>query len=636
MAKTRPARPGEAAALTALVRRSKAHWRYGAAFLAACAPELRVREAELTARRIVVAENGRGELLGLASLEDVGVLEHVEASEDAEDIAGGEEAEDGEEADGGPGRGGRTARLGLLFVEPSAIGRGVGRLLYLDTVRRAASLGFRRLLIDADPHAAGFYRAMGAVPAAGSPPGLVRFAVAPAPLAGWARAWTGGGPAVHVGNVAEFNGQFADASLGGTQRAAHDYACLAAFYSPRPAALLLPGPVPRWWAEAVGRALGWGPEVEVYDGLAGRGPGLSEAVLARPALARRMRECGLPLVPWGRTEPYARLAGLPWRPDALRYESKSRAHALFARILAGGGHPAVTLPAQWRAGSRRAAVRWVAARARAGESTVLKSEHGVGGSGTTLVTPDRVRAAGGARALVRGLPRGPLLVEEYVHGPAEGEAPRDLTYDGFVDGEGRPHRVGAALMDVADGGYRGATVGPGVVPAQLEGPLLAFGAAVGRELAAAGHRGWFDVDFVVDAAGRLAPTEANLRLTGPSAAFMVAARLDALRGAGHLVRIADRVELGARLPEAQLEEVCAGLARDCAGLGAVFVPAIPTAAFDPAPWLGVLVAAHSREVLDAAEALVRERARAVGEDFAVGERGQPSEPDGGAAGLRVR
>ncbi|KJY17155.1 hypothetical protein VR44_40125, partial [Streptomyces katrae] len=127
MAKTRPARPGEAAALTALVRRSKAHWGYGAAFLAACAPELRVREEELTARRIVVAENGRGELLGLASLED------VEASEDAEDIAGGVNIAGGEEADGGPGRGGRTARLGLLFVEPSAIGRGVGRLLYLDT-----------------------------------------------------------------------------------------------------------------------------------------------------------------------------------------------------------------------------------------------------------------------------------------------------------------------------------------------------------------------------------------------------------------------------------------------------------------------------------------------------------------------
>lgn len=96
---------------------------------------------------------------------------------------------------------------------------------------------------------------------------------------------------------------------------------------------------------------------------------------------------------------------------------------------------------------------------------------------------------------------------------------------------------------------------------------------------------------------------------------MVAARLDALRGAGHLVRIADRVELGARLPEAQLDELCADLARACADRGAVFVPAIPTGAFDPAPWLGVLVAAHSLEALDAAEAAVRSGAAAVGAMF---------------------
>lgn len=77
----------------------------------------------------------------------------------------------------------------------------------------------------------------------------------------------------------------------------------------------------------------------------------------------------------------------------------------------------------------------------------------------------------------------------------------------------------------------------------------------------------------------------------------------------------DRVELGARLPEALAGELCAALARGCAALGAVFVPAIPTAAFDPVPWLGVLVAAHTREAVDAAEALVRAEAAAVGAMF---------------------
>lgn len=467
MAELRAARPAEAGALTELVLRSKAHWGYGAEFLAACAPELRIGAGDVVRRRIVVAQGAAGArsgggpaaVLGLASL------------------------------DGEPPLG----RLGLLFVEPAAIGSGVGRLLYRDVLRRAAGLGFRRLLIDADPHATGFYRAMGAVasgpepePEPGPEPdagpdatgGLVRFEVAPVPLADWARAWTGGRAAVHVGNVAEYNAQFADASLDREQHAAHHYACLAAFYSPRPAALVLPRPVPPGWISLLGRQLDWPAGVEVYDGLAERDPGLSDAVRSRPALAARLTgtaaeagadtgvgaEAGAPLVPWGLTAPFARLARRPWRPDELRYESKSAAHGLFGRILAEGGHPAITLPAQWRADTRRTAVRLLASRTKAGESTVLKSEHGVGGSGTTVMTPGRVRAAGGARAVVRALPRGPLLVEEYVRGPADPAEPRDLTYDGFVDPRGRVHEVGGAVMDVADGGYRGATVGPGCSP----------------------------------------------------------------------------------------------------------------------------------------------------------------------------
>ncbi|MFD9568626.1 GNAT family N-acetyltransferase [Streptomyces sp. NPDC059982] len=626
MAKVRAARHGEARALTALVMRSKAYWGYDAEFLAGCAPELALRDGELTARRVVVAENPGGRVLGLAS------LELPEPGADGR----------GASAPGGAAPGGVVARLGLLFVEPSVIGRGIGRLLYRDALRRAVALGVRRLLIDSDPYAAGFYRAMGAVASAGGPAGLVRFEVAPVPLAGWARAWTGGAPAVHVGNVAEFNAQFADASLDRAYRTAHDYACLAAFYSPRPAALVLPRPVPPGWIRLVGRQLDWGPGVEVYDGLAEHAPGLSEAVLARPALAARVAGRGLPLVPWGRTRPYGRLAGLEWRPRELRYESKSAAHALFAGILARGGHPGITLPAQWRAATRRAAARLLAERARAGRATVLKSEYGVGGSGTTVLTPERVRAAGGARAVLRGLPRGPLLVEEYVPDPAHG--PRDLTYDGFVTGGGRPYEVGAAVMEVADGAYRGATVGPGVVPAALAGPLRAFGAAVGRELAGSGYRGWFDVDFVADGAGRLAPTEVNLRLTGPSAAFMVAARLNELRGAGHLVRIVDRVELGARLPEAPLDQLCADLAAACAAAGAVFLPAIVTGAFDPAPWLGVMVAARDAAGLEAAEALVRAGARAAGADFGgfgdcgdfTGAGGRQSSKSKGERGARSR
>ncbi|MFD3696187.1 GNAT family N-acetyltransferase [Streptomyces sp. NPDC058646] len=365
MAEVRAARADEAEALTALVMRSKGHWGYDAAFLAACAEELRIGPADVTARRIVVAENGRGDLLGLASLE------------------------------GAPPQ----AALGLLFVEPAAIGRGVGRLLHRDALRRAVELGVRRLRIDADPHAAGFYRAMGAVPveppaatacdgddgrgrgentcgpggaggtghagdgggvagaegcggAGGGPGGLVRSEVAPVPLAGWARAWTGGRRAVHLGNVAEFNAQFADPSLDREQRPAHHYAALAAFYSPYPAALVLPRAVPEGWAALVCRQLGW-TEVEVYGGLVDRGPGLVDAVRARPALSALQTGAGLPLVPWGPTRPFAQLAGRPWRAGELRYESKSAAHALFGRILAAGGHPGIVLAEAKRPASQR-------------------------------------------------------------------------------------------------------------------------------------------------------------------------------------------------------------------------------------------------------------------------------------------
>ncbi|MFJ7204103.1 GNAT family N-acetyltransferase [Streptomyces sp. NPDC098789] len=581
--RVRAARPDEAAALGALALRSKAHWGYDEEFLASCAPELAIRAEEVGARRVVVAEasGSRPELLGVATLE------------------------------GRP----PVAELGLLFVEPSAIGRGVGRRLYRDAVRRARELGCRTLVIDADPHAAGFYRAMGARPPAGGAPvaGLVRFEVRLGGAAPWVAAWTGDRPAVHLGNVAEYNAQFGDASLDREQLAAHHYAALAAFYGPRPAALVLPRPVPAWWVEQVARQLDW-PRVEVHDALAPDRRSLSAAVGARPALAARLTGSGAVLVPWGQSPDFARLAGGgPWRPEVLRYESKAASHALFTKIVRAGGHPDVLVPRQWRARGRWAAARLVAARTRAGLATVLKSEHGVGGSDTRVLTPERVRAAGGALAALRGLPRGPLLVEEYAHDPDT--AVRDLTYDAFVDAAGRVHPVGAAVMDVVDTGYRGATVGPGVVPEAAREALSAFGGAVGRELAAAGYRGWFDVDFVGAGQGRLAPTETNLRLTGPSAAFVVKARLDELRGGDHLVRIMDRVELGARLPEAMAGELCAALARGCADLDAVLVPAIPTAAFDPAPWLGVLVAAHTREAVDAAEALVRARAAAVGAMF---------------------
>ncbi|MCL7375605.1 GNAT family N-acetyltransferase [Streptomyces sp. 35G-GA-8] len=618
----REARPDEACALSALVLRSKAHWGYDEAFLAACRDELTISAGRMTERRLVVAEDEMsGEALGVASLE-------------------------GRAPDG---------TLGLLFVEPRVIGLGIGRALFAHVLDTARAWGFERLTIDSDPHAVDFYRALGARPVRGGG-ALPRLLVEPPPRRAWVRAWTRGLRTVQLGNVGEFQAQFGELTPL-ARRASGHYSCLAVLGSPYPAAVVLPETVPPGWVELLCRQLAW-ESVEVYDGLGAAAhtaeaahatdaapaetapaddappSGLAAAILARPALTRRLRGLGLPFVPWGHTGPSGELSGETLPPGALRYESKSAANTLFQRLAPA--HAAITVPVQRTAANRWEAARLLLARIRSGEGGVVKTEHGVGGSGTHVV-----RSVRALLPVLRALPPGPLLVEDYLtDGPAspysasphsasgrEGTArdlprdvPRDLTYDGLVDTAGTVHDVGAARMDVADTAYRGATVGPGAVPEQAASIALRFGQAVGLELAESGYRGWYDVDFVTAADGRLAPTEINLRLTGPSVAFMVKARLDETRGGDHLVRSLDHVPLGARLPDTELIAWLEELTGRCAGIGAVLVPSIPTAAFDPAPFVGVLLGARTPDRLDAAEALVTGAAQDLGRIFAPVDR----------------
>ncbi|MFF4173140.1 GNAT family N-acetyltransferase [Streptomyces sp. NPDC001744] len=140
----RPARATEAGVLTDLALRSKAHWGYGAEFLEACREELTVAANEVTRRRAVVAER-EGRVLGFTTLE------------------------------GEP----PTGVLGMMFVDPRAIGRGIGRLLFEHTVAAGRDLGFTRLMIDADPNAEPFYRAMGAVRTGDVPSGSLTGRVLP-------------------------------------------------------------------------------------------------------------------------------------------------------------------------------------------------------------------------------------------------------------------------------------------------------------------------------------------------------------------------------------------------------------------------------------------------------------------------
>lgn len=49
-----------------------------------------------------------------------------------------------------------------LFVDPAAMGTGVGRRLWEHAVAAAKALGFAAMEFQSDPHAEGFYLAMGA------------------------------------------------------------------------------------------------------------------------------------------------------------------------------------------------------------------------------------------------------------------------------------------------------------------------------------------------------------------------------------------------------------------------------------------------------------------------------------------
>ncbi len=135
-ARIRSARPDEAQALSALALRSKGHWNYDAAFLALCAPVLSVRQADINQGNVRVAEGSGGEVLGSAVIAPP-------------DQSGADQSGEGE--------------LDMLFVDPPAIGSGVGAMLFHDATQLLRRRGATSVIVAADPGAEGFYPRMGAV-----------------------------------------------------------------------------------------------------------------------------------------------------------------------------------------------------------------------------------------------------------------------------------------------------------------------------------------------------------------------------------------------------------------------------------------------------------------------------------------
>lgn len=127
----RPARSADAERLTDLAMRSKAHWGYDEAFMAACRAELTITPARIEREVFIVAEQD-GEIAGCAGFS---------FAEDSGGIATGE-VED-------------------VFVEPASIGSGLGGRLMTALLEAARARGLRRLFVDSDPNAVGFYENQG-------------------------------------------------------------------------------------------------------------------------------------------------------------------------------------------------------------------------------------------------------------------------------------------------------------------------------------------------------------------------------------------------------------------------------------------------------------------------------------------
>ena len=135
----RRAAPDEAAALTDIALRSKAHWGYDQAFMDACRDELTVTAASMRLGENWLAEDAAGQIAGFFRLR---------AKND-------------------------IAEVYDLFVEPDCIGSGLGRLLWDKLEALAAEMNVDTIGIDADPHAVDFYTHMGATVVGEAPSGSI-------------------------------------------------------------------------------------------------------------------------------------------------------------------------------------------------------------------------------------------------------------------------------------------------------------------------------------------------------------------------------------------------------------------------------------------------------------------------------
>jgi N-acetylglutamate synthase-like GNAT family acetyltransferase len=125
----RRATPEESDTLTELTLRSKAYWGYSQVLIEKWRAIMSVSPELIRNHPVYVAENS-GRVCGYYS------LEHPD---------------------------GDQIMLENLFIDPEFMGSGAGRALLHHALALAASLGYRSVCLESDPHAEGFYLKMGAV-----------------------------------------------------------------------------------------------------------------------------------------------------------------------------------------------------------------------------------------------------------------------------------------------------------------------------------------------------------------------------------------------------------------------------------------------------------------------------------------
>jgi predicted GNAT family N-acyltransferase len=130
----RKARPDETQMLSDLALESKAYWGYEQTLLEACRKQLTLTKDYIRKNEVYVFEQDKA-VLGFYSL--------IFKSSSAE--------------------------LGYMFVSPKAIGLGIGRSLMQHAFTIAHQHKSKELIIQSDPHAEGFYIAMGAIRIGESP-----------------------------------------------------------------------------------------------------------------------------------------------------------------------------------------------------------------------------------------------------------------------------------------------------------------------------------------------------------------------------------------------------------------------------------------------------------------------------------